>query len=71
MMRMFPTVLLTLLTVSGCAEWQTASTSDDRLKRPAAIHARALAGDDVELMRATGRDFLALTAAYFNWEGPQ
>jgi len=59
-MRIFLPAILTLI-VSGCA---TAPTSQnavlDRLAAPIDAHAAALAGDDVALMRSTGRTVIAI-----------
>lgn len=53
-------VLLTLPIVSGCAWWSTSYEATlDRLREPMRAHAGALAGDDVALMRSTGRDVIA------------
>lgn len=53
--------------VSGCVTSPTNSTVSDRLKAPAADHARALAGDDAEKMRETGLRLIALMQAAFAW----
>lgn len=60
------TALLTALTLTGCVTSQ-GGTSVDRLKGPAARHAEALAGGDIVEARATGRELLALLAAYAGW----
>ncbi len=65
--RLTPAVaLLTLTMLSGCVSSE-GSTAVDRLKEPAAAHAEALAGEDIQAMRATGRDLLAQLAAYAGW----
>lgn len=52
--------------VSGCLG-SGADTATDRLKQPAAAHAKALAGDDPAKMRETGMELLALMEAAFRW----
>ena len=52
--------------VTGCVGSQT-ETAADRLRTPAAEHARALAGDDPAAMRETGVRLLALMQAAFDW----
>lgn len=42
-------------------------TAVDRLQKPAADHARALAGDDVNAMRKSGFVVLSLLEAYAGW----
>ena len=57
-------VLALLMTtiVSGCvsAAPDGASRVLDRLEGPITRHAAALAGDDVAMMRATGREVIAI-----------
>ena len=58
-----------LIAVSGCVSLPTSTENSalDRLKQPAANHARALAGDDPEAMRETGLVVLSLLEAYAGW----
>lgn len=57
-------VLLMLPIVSGCDGWRTTSDATlDRLREPMRAHATALSGDDVPLMRSTGRDVIAIYMA--------
>ena len=55
---------MTLL--SGCVTTPS-GTAVDRLQKPAADHARALAGDDVNDMRKSGFVVLSLLEAYAGW----
>ena len=55
------------LAVSACVT-SPSSTATDRLKRPAAAHAQALAGDDPEQMRETGLALLVLMEAALGWK---
>ena len=48
-----------MLTAAGCATGASDSAIVAVLDRPMAAHAAALAGDDVLLMRRTGRDLIA------------
>lgn len=59
-MRTLAMALLTLTIVSGCVNADGASRVLDRLDEPMTTHAAALAGDDVVLMRATGRRVIAI-----------
>lgn len=52
--------------LTGCVGTQT-ETAIDRLRDPAADHARALAGNDVPLMRETGLVILSMLEAYADW----
>jgi len=59
-MRILVMALLMLTTVSGCVSADGASRVLERLGDPITKHAAALAGDDVSLMRATGRRVIAI-----------
>ncbi len=52
---------------TACIPSPSGSTASDRLRGPVAEHARALAADDVQVMRKTGFDLVNLLAAYFDW----
>ena len=52
-------VAMLMLTVSGCASAVSDSAMVAALDRPMTAHAAALAGDDVAMMRRTGRDLIA------------
>lgn len=56
--------------LSSCDALRATSTGNsatDRLKAPAAAHARALAGDDMVAARETGLALLSLLRAYAGW----
>ena len=57
---------LMLTAASTCGNTQN-GTAVDRLQKPAAAHARALAGDDPAEMRETGFVVLSLLEAYAGW----
>lgn len=57
---------LMLTAASTCGSTQN-GTAVDRLQKPAADHARALAGDDVNAMRKSGFVVLSLLEAYAGW----
>lgn len=61
-MRTSALVLLMMTIASGCVpvEQDGASRVLDRLQGPMTAHAAALAGDDVALMRSTGRRVIAI-----------
>jgi hypothetical protein len=58
---------LMLSFATACVTSPGGSTASDRLRGPAAAHARALAADDVQEMRRTGYDLIQLLAAAFDW----
>lgn len=57
---------LMMSAASGCVT-SPSGTAVDRLQKPAADHARALAGDDVQAMRKSGFVVLSLLEAYAGW----
>ncbi|QRZ14744.1 hypothetical protein JWJ88_17415 [Paracoccus methylovorus] len=57
-MRIYLLAMLTLI-VTGCTSAVNDSALSTVLDRPMTTHAAALAGDDVALMRRTGRDLIA------------
>ena len=65
-MRILVSALLTMTLLSGCVTTPS-GTAVDRLQKPAADHARALAGDDVNAMRKSGFVALSLLEAYAGW----
>lgn len=65
-MRILALALLMTTTVSGCVSEGGAVATLHRLEDPITAHAAALAGDDVALMRATGRRVIAIYDAGFN-----
>ena len=65
-MRTLGLALLTLIALSGCAT-SPSGTAVDRLKAPAAAHARALAGEDMPKARETGLALLAALEAAAGW----
>ena len=69
-MRTSVLALLTTTIVSGCVSAAPSGASRvlERLAQPVTEHAAALAGDDVALMRATGRRLIAI---YDAGVGPQ
>lgn len=69
-MRIQVMALLTLTIASGCisAAPDGASRVLERLADPISEHASALAGEDVALMRSTGRKVIAIYDAGY---GPQ
>jgi len=64
-----PTLALAMMTLLFAASCTTtpSGTAVDRLKQPAANHARALAGDDPAEIRKTGFVVLSLLEAYAGW----
>ena len=58
--------MMTLLCAASCTTTPS-GTAVDRLQKPAANHARALAGDDVNAMRKSGFVVLSLLEAYAGW----
>jgi hypothetical protein len=56
-----------MLTVSAACTASQTGTAVDRLKAPAAAHARALAGEDMPRARETGLALLAQLEAYAGW----
>ena len=58
---------LMMSAVSGCLNSGASDTVAGRLEAPAKAHARALAGDDVAAMRATGVKLLGLMKAAYGW----
>lgn len=60
-------ICLTLSAVSGCGNTPPSTKPTERLKEPAAAHAEALAGDDMDLARETGVRLLSLLGAALGW----
>lgn len=50
---------ITLTMLTGCTVAVSDSALATALRRPMTAHAAALAGDDVQAMRRTGRDLIA------------
>jgi hypothetical protein len=65
-MRKSALICLTLTACASCTSLPT-NTAVDRLKQPAAAHARALAGDDAPMMRESGLVLLTMLEAYAGW----
>ena len=58
--RMLTLALVTaLMTATGCATVGSLKAVQEEVGPLMTIHAAALAGDDVNLMRSTGRDLIA------------
>lgn len=52
-------MVILMMTVTGCLNGVSNNALEVALDKPMTKHASALAGDDVALMRSTGRDLIA------------